>query len=974
MEGDATGVFDASEAIRSATGTRLLRFDRSAAAPGTALALMAITLVALIAFLALAIDIGMLAIARTQAQNAADVACLTAARTVNGDSSTTYNFSNATTNAQSILTYNRILNQSVGSSQLSLNYGTYDYNQGTQSFNANFPATSGVPYTAISATVTASSLPSGFSRVFGQSFLPSVSATSTAVHRPRDVALVMDLSGSMRFGTCNGFDFYTSSRTGNNPDSAVPTFGAYSSSSASMQGPTTDQTSGLDSYTIPGSNVTVGNASYTKTFVTNFFQNDAYATTLIRAFDSYSSTDGGLTWKAPTTQMPQLPPAGYTSTPGGDVPLFKKGSTTTYAKTVGEAVNSSGTARNALWELDGYGGCSNGTFNNTDTGSSTYPTSGAGSFVGYTQGPNYYGKTFFVWPPDPRQPLSTSGASWTLASGLSGAGDSSAITAFLTDFGYTSIDFNDTCASTTLSAKAISTATSISVSATTGFPTAAPFKIRINSEVMSVTAVSGKTWTVSRAVGGTSAATQSNGSTVTLLTSPALYGIVSTTLVSGSQAWPWPNDSGAPSSAATSPATFHLPGGSRLLKTTDAVYQKILRLYGWNYVVDNVGTTPCDWRIRFFGTNDNTRLFNSTTGEMNSPGASTYTINYKEILRWIASGSNPFPKQLRSGRIKYYGAIPTSITGTWPNYGGTDQRFWVEFIDYCLGFRQTSAGNYSDISNQSGYGTDFSWGTVSRSSPPLSSPYQAMGYSDNPARPRLRFWFGPLMMADMMNNYNMDCNFSGYFQMQPGNSYEAPLYVGKEAFLAAVDTMKTNHANDWVTVACYSWPRSSTSDTDDSKRFNCVSCPLGTNYDYAKSALAFPFSTIKADGSCNNTEITPYDADPSTSAVPSLNFVNVPRAGGDTCFAMGLMLCYNQFAVTPTNDSVLRTYVTSSPVTFPTGMAGGMGRKGAQKLVIFETDGQPNCTATASLVNAGNYSYYQIRYDMNKPYTSEYPV
>ena len=55
-------------------------------------------------------------------------------------------------------------------------------------------------------------------------------------------------------------------------------------------------------------------------------------------------------------------------------------------------------------------------------------------------------------------------------------------------------------------------------------------------------------------------------------------------------------------------------------------------------------------------------------------------------------------------------------------------------------------------------------------------------------------------------------------------------------------------------------------------------------------------------------------------------------------------------------------------------MAGGMGRKGAQKVIIFETDGLANCSATASLVNAGTYSYYQIRYDMNNPSGSEYPV
>ena len=34
-----------------------------------------------------------------------------------------------------------------------------------------------------------------------------------------------------------------------------------------------------------------------------------------------------------------------------------------------------------------------------------------------------------------------------------------------------------------------------------------------------------------------------------------------------------------------------------------------MRLYNWNYVVDNVGTTPCDWRVRFFGTDNNTKLF-----------------------------------------------------------------------------------------------------------------------------------------------------------------------------------------------------------------------------------------------------------------------------------------------------------------------------------------------------------------------------
>src|SRR5437868_11577391 len=87
---------------------------------GTIVSLLALCMVALLAFLGMAIDLGMLAIAKTQAQNAADLAALTAARTLSGDASNTYNNAQATTNAQNILTYNVILSQSVQSSQLTL--------------------------------------------------------------------------------------------------------------------------------------------------------------------------------------------------------------------------------------------------------------------------------------------------------------------------------------------------------------------------------------------------------------------------------------------------------------------------------------------------------------------------------------------------------------------------------------------------------------------------------------------------------------------------------------------------------------------------------------------------------------------------------------------------------------------------------------------------------------------------------------
>lgn len=323
--------------------------------------------------------------------------------------------------------------------------------------------------------------------------------------------------------------------------------------------------------------------------------------------------------------------------------------------------------------------------------------------------------------------------------------------------------------------------------------------------------------------------------------------------------------------------------------------------------------------------------------------------------------------------MKYYGAIPTQITGNWPDYGGTDQRFWVEFIDYVLGFRQTSDGVYQDVSSMVGYGGDFGWGQTAINSPPSSTQY--MDYRDNPLRPNLRHWFGPILLVDFLQNYNMSVNTPGYFVMQAGDSYEAPIYNAKQAFLAAVDTMQANHPNDSVTVVPYSSPRTGVGNQSNPVpgRFNSVGSPLSANYNYAKAALVFPFSTINPDGSANNTEITPYDPDPSTGTIPSANFADTPRAEGGTCFSMGLMLAYNQFASTAPADGTLRNFVTSSPITFPAGMAGGLGRKGAQKVVIFETDGLPNTAAYASLNNNGSYKYYSVRYNMNNPWGSEYP-
>src|SRR5262249_33842484 len=68
--------------------------------------------------------------------------------------------------------------------------------------------------------------PTYFGRVFGINSM-NVSATATAAHRPRDLALILDFSGSMRFGCQSAYPpsgDYTASL---NPDPVYPKIGHY---------------------------------------------------------------------------------------------------------------------------------------------------------------------------------------------------------------------------------------------------------------------------------------------------------------------------------------------------------------------------------------------------------------------------------------------------------------------------------------------------------------------------------------------------------------------------------------------------------------------------------------------------------------------------------------------------------------------------------------------------------------------------
>jgi Flp pilus assembly protein TadG len=318
---------------------------------GAVLPLVTLSLIALLGFLALAIDIGMLLVAKTQAQNVADVAAMTGARTIDGSPSS--NLANATANAQAIAGLNVVLGNPVTPSEMTITHGAYHYDPVQQLFIPQFPPQAPDSYSLTQVTVTPSR-PSGFAKIFGVTML-SVSATSIAAHRPRDICLVLDYSGSMNnesdlwvvepeYGSAN----YA---TSNNTDPIYPQFGPYNptfSPIANLLCTSTDPRVGRCNVTQSALGIPA--------MVDYFWQNQRGANK-VKAFN-------------------QAPATVTVTTPGGDNYLNKKG-TTTPALTWADVTGSSGTA------FAGYAAYTGKPFN------------------GWTQGPGYWGKTFWIWPPDP---------------------------------------------------------------------------------------------------------------------------------------------------------------------------------------------------------------------------------------------------------------------------------------------------------------------------------------------------------------------------------------------------------------------------------------------------------------------------------------------------------------------------------------------------------------------------------------------
>jgi hypothetical protein len=387
--------------------------------PGAVLPLVTVCLVALLAFVALAIDVGLMAVARTEAQSAADIAALSGARTLNGQSGN--NVPAAITQATSAATSNSILNAQITDSQVvTAHAGVYKYDTTNQRFIADFvnAPTSQQAYGAMQVRISTSQA-TFFGRILGVNAM-TVAAEATAVHRPRDIAISLDFSGSMRFSSYFNYPIITGSTpvTGAlNPDPTFPRFGPWSLYPVATVGSPNPMQCLDPYYDSSGQTYAPNNLTTTTTLgppcVNNFQTTAAIGGPNAFVYNNDLSASGFNITNTPVcTPAPSSWTIQYATGYKGDRWPQKSGDSSTspgvsnYAKTAADMLGISTvttSTRSAAWETQSSSG-------GYDLSSLTFKN---GTFQGYTMGPGYYGKTFYVWPPDPRY---TSGANPTAIS------------------------------------------------------------------------------------------------------------------------------------------------------------------------------------------------------------------------------------------------------------------------------------------------------------------------------------------------------------------------------------------------------------------------------------------------------------------------------------------------------------------------------------------------------------------------------
>ena len=394
-----------------------------------------------------------------------------------------------------------------------------------------------------------------------------------------------------------------------------------------------------------------------------------------------------------------------------------------------------------------------------------------------------------------------------------------------------------------------------------------------------------------------------------------------------------------------------------------------------NGAKDANGRWIADWRRRFFldrngnpfdpqGDNNsattgagnlegiNEVLLNAAGGLTVANSTTNWRINYTAVLKWLKTGPQTLPTNLRAGRVLYYSSIPDDVNTT---VGTTEQKldkiFWKKYIDYVIGFSFTSSGFlYGNgdswaSSTRSIFNGDFvSWNGPAGANWPSSRPY--MRYTDSPNRPRLHIWFGPLSIMDFIGYANNSGNWL------PGTCHEAQCWQLKAGVNSVIDDVRNNRPNDYIGMVMFS---ATVSGGSNPIGHNGPRVEIGQNYNALKNGLFYPRSLLTAiNGGDMTTEIRPYNV----SFGAAYGTDEIPNANGSTDPNTGLAYAFNVLS-----PSVLTPATPSS--ANPPGYGTLKGRRGAGKVVILETDGVPNTysgvssgTTTMNPTLAGFDTYY----------------
>jgi hypothetical protein len=356
---------------------------------------------------------------------------------------------------------------------------------------------------------------------------------------------------------------------------------------------------------------------------------------------------------------------------------------------------------------------------------------------------------------------------------------------------------------------------------------------------------------------------------------------------------------------------------------------------------DNLSDTAVDAdNVTTGNQNVNEKLFTNGTGGTLLTNTNNYTVNYVAVLNWIRSGPQTLPPNLRAGRVQFYTSIPTDVDTT---TGTTDQKmdkaFWKGYIDFVLGTNPTISADLAGnepvgwpegvtpsrtAGNLTGYVTPTSpapWATTA-----VTDPRPYMAYTDNPSRPRMHFWFGPLTMMAYIHNNTTRWSGSGSRTLIPGTVHEAQSWQLKAGVAAALDDIKANHPNDLVGMSFFS-----------NADYNSIVVPTGQDWSTLKNSLFYPRSLLSVIDTNPTAEAALYN-----SSLAQTNPKDIPNAKGSTDPNTGLSMAFNLLAASPS--------VNSDPTR--------RGRRGAAKIVIFETDGVPNSTQNYQFNAKGYESYY----------------